>query len=94
MDRSICLISPFFRVYHNEIHHETRYEKYPKLLVIGILPETDSEQEEIFTELIERNVLNNNAPEHISKVIYQSDEENVIKNKIEDCFVIVGDENV
>lgn len=93
MDRSISLISPFFRVYHNEIHHETRYEKYPKLLVIGILPEADSEQEEIFTELVERNVLNNFAPEHISKVIYQSDEENIIKGKIEDCFVIVGDES-
>jgi multimeric flavodoxin WrbA len=94
LDRSICLISPFFRVYHNEIHHEIRYENYPKLIVVGTLPNPDSEQEEIFTELVERNVLNNFAPKHVSKVIYLSDEDKIIKNKIEECFAIVGDESV
>lgn len=94
IDRSISLISPFFRVYHNEIHHEPRYDKYPKLIVIGTLPEPDIHQESIFTDLVERNILNNLAPEHISRVIHNSDEDEVIKSKIEDCFVIVGEENV
>jgi len=94
LDRSISLISPFFRVYHDEIHHEERYDKYPKLLVIGTLPKSDADQENIFTNLIERNVLNNFAPKYISKVIFYSDEEASIKSKIEECFAIVGDEGV
>jgi multimeric flavodoxin WrbA len=94
VDRSISLISPFFRVYNDEIHHEARYDKYPKLIVIGTLPEPDINQESIFKDLVERNVLNNLAPEHISKIIHNIDEDEVIKSKIEDCFAIVGEENV
>lgn len=93
IDRSIGLICPFFQVYHGEIHHEKRYEEYPKLLVIGTLLEADSEQEEIFKELVERNVLNNFAPEHTTTIIYHSDEEESIKQKLEGSFKIVGDEN-
>ena len=94
LDRAICLISPFFRVYHDEIHHEQRYDKYPKFLVFGILPNADSEQEEIFNELVERNVLNNFAPDHASTIIYQSDDDATIERKTKECLAIVGDMSV
>ena len=94
LDRKIALISPFFRVYHNEIHHEQRYEKYPNLIVIGTLPESDSEQEEVFSKLVERNVLNLFSPKHSTEVIYYSDEEETIRSKIENCLSIVGDIHV
>ena len=93
LDRSICLILPFFRKYNSEIHHERRYENYPNLIVFGILEEKDTEQEEIFTTLVERNVLNNCNPNHSSEVIYHSDNENIIKKKIENCLRIIGDKN-
>ena len=93
LDRSICLISPFFRVYKDEIHHETRYDKYPNLLVIGTLEKPDPEHEEIFTTLVERNVLNNFAPKHSAQIIYYSDEESTIKEKVEAGLNIVGDIN-
>lgn len=91
IDRSIGQILPFFQVYHNEIHHVKRYEKYPRLMVIGTLPNTELEQEEIFRELVERNVLNNFAPEHTTTIIYHSDEEEKIKQKLDNGFKIVGD---
>ena len=94
LDREICLISPFFRVYKGEIHHETRYDKYPNLLVLGILQQPDSEQEEIFTTLVERNVLNNFAPKHSTQIINHSEQEEEIKKKIIEGINALGDESV
>lgn len=93
VDRSIGLLLPFFQIHHGEIHHEMRYGRYAKLLVIGTMPETDLEQEEIFKELVERNVLNNFAPEHTTTIIYHSDKEETVKQKLREGFKIVGDVN-
>ncbi len=93
LDRSICLMLPFFRVYKEEIHHETRYDKYPNLIVIGTLEEPNPKQEEIFSELVERNVLNNFAPKHATQIIYHSDDESTVKKKVEEGVRIVGDDN-
>ncbi|MCG3222186.1 MAG: flavodoxin family protein [Candidatus Heimdallarchaeota archaeon] len=93
VDRSLGLLSPFFRVYKDEIHHETRYDKYPNLFVIGTLKEPNPKQEEIFSELVKRNVLNNFAPKHATQIIYFTDEISTIKKKIEEGVRIVGDDN-
>jgi multimeric flavodoxin WrbA len=94
IDRGICLVSPFFRMHHEEIHHELRYDKYPNLFVIGILEKPDPEQEDIFTTLAYRNVLNNFAPKHSIKIIYYSENEEEIKMKISDGLSDLGDESV
>jgi len=94
LDRALPLLSPFFRVFHEEIHHEQRYDKYPNMIVYGIIDEPNNEQEAIFTELAKRNSLNNFAPKHASQIIYKSDEQKVIKEKILEGLSILGDENV
>jgi multimeric flavodoxin WrbA len=94
LDRTIGLISPFFRVYKDEIHHETRYDQYPNLIVIGTLPDENKEQEEIFSKLVKRNVLNNFAPLDSSTIIYHSDDDKTIREKIKNSLSIVGDESV
>lgn len=94
LDRSIGLLLPFFRVFHDEIHHETRYDKYPNFFVIGTLEEPDEEQEEIFTMLVQRNSLNNFAPKFTSLIIYTKDDEQTIETKIEDGLKIIGEEYV
>ena len=91
LDRSISLISPFFRVHEKEIHHETRYDKYPSLVVIGTLDKPNAEQEEIFTAIVKRNVLNFFSPKYSSQVIYKDDDDATITKKIEDSIAIVGD---
>lgn len=62
LDRLIPLISPFFMKIKGEIHHQTRYRTYPKLLSIGILPEANAEMAEIFRKLEERNAINLHSP--------------------------------
>lgn len=62
MDRSICLVSPFFRRVDGEVHHRKRYRRYPALAAVGVLHAPDEEQERIFRTLVERNALNLDSP--------------------------------
>ncbi len=62
MDRSICIVSPFFRRIDGEVHHRRRYRRYPAIAGVGVLREPDEEQERIFRTLVERNALNFDSP--------------------------------
>lgn len=62
LDRSICTVSPFFTKIDGEVHHKKRYDTYPNLLGIGVLPHSDPRQEEIFRSLLSRNALNMHNP--------------------------------
>ena len=68
VDRLICLILPFFKRIDGEVHHKARYEHYPSLLGVGLLPASDPVQEAIFHELIARNSINLHAPRHASHI--------------------------
>ena len=74
VDRSICLISPFFTRIDGEVHHQARYDRYPSLLGIGVLPAPHPAQEQIFATLVGRNAINMHAPKHSSRVLYRSQE--------------------
>ena len=93
LDRTISLISPFFRVYKGEVHHEKRYDNYPNLLVFGVLDKHNKEQEEIFVTLVERNTLNMFNPNYATRIIYQTDSESQVKEKIISAFTKIGEEN-
>ena len=69
VDRSICLLSPFFTHVDGEVHHQRRYDRYPALLGVGILPHRHVEQEQIFSTLISRNAINMHSPQHASVVV-------------------------
>lgn len=72
LDRIICLASPFFMKINEEVHHRPRYEHYPRLMGVGLLPRKDDEMEKIFATLVERNAINFHAPAHGSKVLYDT----------------------
>lgn len=74
LDRSICLISPFFTRIDGEVHHQARYDRYPSLLGIGVLPAPHPAQEQIFATLVGRNAINMHASRHSSSVLYRSQE--------------------
>ncbi len=74
VDRSICLISPFFTRIDGEVHHQARYARYPALLGVGVLPAPHPAQEQIFATLVGRNAINMHAPRHGSVVLYRSQE--------------------
>ena len=69
VDRIICLGSPFFRKVDGEVHHEKRYEKYPDLIGVGLLPEPDTEAEVIFAALVGRNAINIGSARHAAAVL-------------------------
>ena len=75
LDRTICLVSPFFQRIAGEVHHRRRYVRYPALLVIGLLPEPEPEEEVIFHKLVRRNALNMHVPAFASGVVYARDGE-------------------
>jgi multimeric flavodoxin WrbA len=67
LDRIIPLLLPYFKTYKGQIHHQLRYDKYPKLLVIGT-EALDDAYEETFRALTERNALNFRPPKHATGV--------------------------
>jgi hypothetical protein len=73
LDRSICLVSPFFTKIDGEVHHRPRYARYPRLLGVGVLPQHDAESERVFATLVARNALNMHAPDHATGVFAGSD---------------------
>ncbi len=82
MDRFPCpVLLPFFKKINGEIHHAPRYDKYPSLVAIGVLPNLDEESENTFTTLVERNGINLHT-KAISSIIYSTDKSKAIKQKV------------
>lgn len=72
VDRSICLVSPFFTQIDGEVHHQPRYRRYPALLGVGVLPAPQPVQEQIFRTLVARNALNLYAQTQRAAIVYRS----------------------
>jgi multimeric flavodoxin WrbA len=72
VDRIICLIEPFFRQIDGETHHHARYDRYPAIRAVGVLPQPDGVQEQLFRTLVERNAINMHAPDHAVAVLYRA----------------------
>ena len=89
LDRIICLITPFFIKINGETHHQPRYEKYPMLMGIGVLPKSESNSERIFNTLISRNALNFHSPSHISGVVLNSQETDEQRKIIQSLFTAI-----
>jgi len=73
LDRMIPLISPYFKKVKGEIHHKKRYPKYPSLLAIGIIEETNEQTSRIFKNLVERNSINFHSPHFQTEVFAETD---------------------
>jgi multimeric flavodoxin WrbA len=89
LDRSICLVTPFFTKVDGEIHHEPRYERYPRIMGVGVLPQADEESERIFTTLVGRNAINAHTPAHVAGVILSNQGGGEIRKEIQTLFKAV-----
>ena len=82
LDRFPCpFLLPFFKKINGEIHHAPRYDKYPILVAIGVLPNLDEESENTFTTLVARNGINLHT-KAISTIVYSNDTPDIIKQKV------------
>jgi len=82
VDRLIPLLSPFFMKIEGEIHHKPRYERYPCLVGLGVLPRPDEESERLFETLVSRNALNFHSPAHAGSVVASSQGSEKIREEI------------
>ena len=89
LDRIICLISPFFMKIDGETHHKLRYEKYPSMMGIGILPHSEPDSEKIFKTLVSRNALNFHSPSHIGGVVLSNQSANEKRKVIQSLFTTI-----
>jgi hypothetical protein len=83
LDRSIPTILPLFRTIHGEIHHVKRYDRYPAIVALGIQPDRDPLEEEIFESLVERNAINLHAPSSVVNVFSVLDDEETQRRRID-----------
>jgi multimeric flavodoxin WrbA len=90
MDRFPCpLLLPFFANINGEIHHAKRYEKYPTMVAIGVLPSPDEESESTFATLVARNAVNLHTTA-VSSIVYSTDTPFAIKEKVASTLSKVG----
>jgi len=82
LDRSIGLLLPFFKKIDGEMHHQKRYDHYPKLMGIGILDQPDKKSEQIFKTLLGRNGINMHTPQSTAGIIYRNHNKSDIQNNI------------
>ena len=90
IDRMICLISPFFTKIKGETHHKKRYDKYPRLLGVGVLSGADESSGDIFTKLVERNAINMHSPAHEALVVSRDQSIDGIGAQIQPLFGRLG----
>jgi multimeric flavodoxin WrbA len=82
LDRFPCpILLPFFANINGEIHHSSRYGRYPILVAIGVLSSPNEESESTFTTLVARNAINLHT-KAISRVIYSSDKTEKVQEKL------------
>ena len=82
MDRFPCpILLPILTRVHGEIHHANRYETYPRLIALGVLPIPNQESETIFRQLVSRNAINLHTKAVVS-IIYANDSLEKIQEKI------------
>lgn len=75
VDRLICLITPFFEKRNALTHHERRYERYPRLYAVGLLPSADPSQQMTFEALNDANAINFFAPRRNALVLCEDQPE-------------------
>ena len=82
LDRFPCpILLPFFTSINGETHHAKRYEKYPSLVAVGVLPSPDQESESTFKTLVAKNGVNLHT-KAFSSIVYSTDKPQTIKEKV------------
>ena len=69
IDHCIPLVSPKFTKVDGETHHEPRYDRFPSLLVVGLLERPEADAVRVFERLVRRNALNMHASHFASPVL-------------------------
>lgn len=83
MDHFIQLISPYFQLEHNEVHHPPRYARRPRLVMIGIQRHPNAHEAHIFKTLAGRNAINFHPPSYAAEVVVSTDPAGALRRQFE-----------
>ena len=75
LDRTIPIISPFFRKVKGEVHHKKRYGRYPNVAALGWNKRHMDHEDDIFEDLVRRNAINMHFPKTAVSVLDPADAE-------------------
>ena len=90
LDRSLGIMLPYFTKIDGKTHHKKRYKNYPRLIAVGTLPSSNSEEEKIFKDLVFRNAINAHSPSYASAVMVKGESDHKIYNNIKNLLQKVG----
>jgi multimeric flavodoxin WrbA len=93
LDRHISTLLPFMKKFNGELHHPQRYEKKHKLAAVAVLPSPDPTSETIFKTLLYRNSLNWQATHQTTAIIYDNDNPETVKTKIDSMLMELEDKS-
>ena len=77
LERSISILLPFMRVFHNEMHHNVRYDKHYQLCGVGILDTEDTDADTTFRKRVQRFSLNFNGRHYCAGTIIRNNGQNI-----------------
>jgi multimeric flavodoxin WrbA len=87
LDRQICTLLPFMKKFNGELHHPQRYEKKHKITALGVLVSADPLSEATFKTLLYRNSLNWQTTHQTTAIIYDTDNAETTKTKIDSMLM-------
>jgi multimeric flavodoxin WrbA len=73
IDRTICLISPFFMIVGGEVHHKPRYDHIPARATLGFNHDKCKSCAQIFETLHYRNAINFHLPAMAVDIVEEGD---------------------
>lgn len=91
LDRIVPIVSPFFTKIGGETHHVKRYDRYPKMLALGLLTKADDESATTFTSLLARNAINGHAPASAAATVIEGTAPTEIEKSLRSLFSQIGE---
>ncbi|MFC2079498.1 flavodoxin family protein [Candidatus Bipolaricaulota bacterium] len=73
LDRSIGILSPFFRKVKREVHHKKRYSRYPNVAAFGWGKRPGDDEADIFENVVRRNAINMHASKSAVGILESGD---------------------
>jgi len=87
LDRFIQLIPPTFQLDHGEVHHPPRYQRRPRLLIVGVQQHPNAAEAHIFKILAGRNAINFHPPGYAVDVLLAGDDQSALRCRFESLLL-------
>jgi multimeric flavodoxin WrbA len=82
VDRCLSPLNlPYLQVSHGETHHRPRYDRYPRLVSVGVQGTPDADEAALFKLIVGRNALQLHAPSYAVSVVSITDSPETLRHE-------------